>query len=104
MEEVVRRRYSGSLSKSMKKPDLVVIDGGPTQLNTALKVLKELKLSLLVISLAKQFEEIYVPNKNEPFKLDRKNKGLQMLQAIRDEAHRFAITYQRLLRKKEIRR
>ncbi|MFA5931527.1 MAG: excinuclease ABC subunit UvrC [archaeon] len=102
MEEVITRRYSGSLSKSMKKPDLIVIDGGPTQLGVSNKVLHELKLDIPIISLAKQFEEIYEPNKKEPIRLDKKHKGLQMLQAIRDEAHRFAITYQRLLRKKEI--
>jgi excinuclease ABC subunit C len=102
MEEVVRRRYSGSLTKTMKKPDLIVIDGGPTQLGVASKVLSELKINVPVISIAKQFEEIYSPDKKDPLRLDRKNKGLQMLQAIRDEAHRFAITYQRLLRKKQI--
>lgn len=102
MEEVITRRYSGSLSKSMKKPDLIVIDGGPTQLGVSNKVLRELKLDIPIISLAKQFEEIYEPNKKEPIRLDKKHKGLQMLQAIRDEAHRFAISYQRLLRKKEI--
>jgi len=102
MKEVVTRRYSGSLSKKMKKPDLIVIDGGPTQLGVAMRVLKELKLTIPVISLAKQFEEIYIPSRTTPIRLDKKNKGLQLLQAIRDEAHRFAISYQRLLRKKEI--
>ena len=103
MEEVVRRRYSGSLSQKMKKPDLIVIDGGPTQLSTAHNVLKELKLNIPIISLAKEFEEIYLVGGGEPIRLDKKNKGLHLLQSIRDEAHRFAISYQRLLRKKEIR-
>lgn len=102
MEEVITRRYSGSLSKVMKKPDLIVIDGGLAQLGVTSGVLKELKLNIPIISLAKQFEEIYSVGKKEPLRLDRKNKGLQMLQAIRDEAHRFAISYQKLLRKKKM--
>lgn len=102
MEEAVRRRYSGTLSKSMKKPDLIVIDGGPTQLNVATKVLRELKYTIPVISLAKQFEEIYIPISKTPITLDKKHKGLQLLQAIRDEAHRFANVYRKVLKKKEI--
>lgn len=103
MSEVVRRRYTRVISDRLRKPDLIVIDGGPTQLGVATQVLRELKLDLQILSLAKQFEETYLPDKKFPVKLDRKNKGLQLLQAIRDEAHRFAITYQRLLRKKRLR-
>ncbi len=97
MKEVIQRRYFGSLSKSLDFPDLIVIDGGLGQLNAALSVLKK----GTVISLAKRFEEVYVPGKEEPLRADKKNKGLQLLQAIRDEAHRFAITFQRSLRNKE---
>jgi len=100
MREVVTRRYTRVLNEKLRKPDLIVVDGGPTQLNTATGVLEELKLKIPIISLAKQFEEIYSPGKTVPLRLEHKNKGLQLLQAIRDEAHRFAITYQRLLRKK----
>jgi len=102
MEEVVRRRYSGSLSKTMKKPDLIVIDGGPTQLSVAVKVLEELKLSIPIISLAKQFEEIYFPNNSNPLRLDKKNKGLLLLQAVRDETHRFGNAYRKVLKRKEV--
>ncbi len=102
MQEVVKRRYGGSLSLKMKKPDLIVIDGGPTQLAVASGVLKELKLGIPIISLAKQFEEIYFPNKSSPLRLDRKHKGLQLLQAIRDEAHRFANAYRKVLKRKEV--
>lgn len=102
MQEVVKRRYSGSLSLKMKKPDLIVIDGGPTQLGVAAGVLKELKLNIPIISLAKQFEEIHVPGEKEPIRLDRKHKGLQLLQAIRDEAHRFANAYRKVLKKREL--
>jgi excinuclease ABC subunit C len=102
MKEVVQRRYTGSLAKTMKKPDLIVIDGGKGQLHSAVRVLKEAHLNIPVIALAKEFEEIHVPGQGEPLRIDRKNKGLQVLQAIRDEAHRFALAYQRLLRIKEI--
>lgn len=104
MKEVVERRYSGELRKSMRSPDLIVIDGGFGQVGIAYTVLNKLKLKIPVISLAKRFEEIYLPEKEEPLRIDKKNKGLQLLQAIRDEAHRFALTYQRLLRNKKIRK
>jgi len=102
MKEVILRRYSGTLIKSMKNPDLIVVDGGLPQLGAALSSLRQLNLKIPVISLAKKFEEIYVPNRQNPIVIDRKNKGLQLLQSMRDEAHRFAITFQRLLRSKEI--
>ncbi|MFA6064401.1 MAG: excinuclease ABC subunit UvrC [archaeon] len=102
MREAVERRYSGSLSKTMRNPDLIVIDGGPTQLGVASEVLQQLKLNIPIISLAKQFEEIYRPDRKFPIKLDKKHKGLQMLQAIRDEAHRFANAYRKVLKRKEV--
>ncbi len=103
IEQVVRRRYSGSLTKTLRSPDLIVIDGGLGQLGVALKVLKELNIKIPIISIAKKFEEIYISGKNQPLRIDKKNKGLQLLQSIRDEAHRFALTYQRLLRTRELR-
>jgi len=102
MKEAVTRRYSGSLIKTMKMPDLIVIDGGPTQLKVTSEVLKELKLNVPIISLAKQFEEIYTTTKKEPLLLDKKNKALQLLQSIRDEAHRFANAYRKVLKRKEM--
>jgi len=102
MKEAVERRYSGSLSKTMRNPDLIVIDGGPTQLSVASSVLDKLKLNIPVISLAKQFEEIYRPGRKFPIKLDKKHKGLLMLQAIRDEAHRFANAYRKVLKRKDL--
>lgn len=102
MSEVVRRRYSRVLRENLPKPDLVVIDGGKGQLNVAIDVLKELGLKLNIISLAKEFEEIYIPSQSDPIRLPHTHKGLQLLMAIRDEAHRFAIGYQRLLRKKKL--
>jgi len=102
MREAVERRYSGTLSKSMKNPDLIVLDGGPTQLGVAVEVLNKLKLKIPVISLAKEFEEIHSPERKSSLRLDRKHKGLLMLQAIRDEAHRFANAYRKVLKRKEV--
>ena len=102
IKEVVKRRYSGTLKKKMKDPDLIVIDGGLGQVNVANNVIKDLGLKIPVISLAKLKEEIYLPENYEPLVVEKKNKGLQLLQAIRDEAHRFALNYQRLLRGKRI--
>ena len=102
MQEVVRRRYTRVINDKLRKPDLIVIDGGPTQLGVAVKVLEELKLSIPIISLAKQFEEIYFPNNNTPLRLDKKNKGLLLLQAVRDETHRFGNVYRRVLKRKEV--
>ncbi len=102
MREVVKRRYTRVINDKLRKPDLIVIDGGPTQLGVAIKVLKELKLNIPIISLAKQFEEIYLTNKSEAIRLDKKHKGLQLLQAIRDEAHRFANAYRKILKRKEV--
>ena len=70
--------------------------------NAALEALKKINKKIPVISLAKRLEEIYVPERSSPISVSHKDKGLQLLQAIRDEAHRFAITYQKLLRSKEM--
>ena len=101
--EVVRRRYTRLVNESAGLPDLILIDGGQGQLNAACVELKRLDLRIPTISIAKRFEEIYVPGADEPLVLSRKSKALKLLQQIRDEAHRFAISYYRLLRKKELR-
>lgn len=100
--EVVRRRYRRLKEEDAELPNLIVIDGGKGQLTSAIQELKALEVRLPVISIAKQFEEIYVPGMKKPLKLDRKRNALKLLQEIRDEAHRFAISYNRLLRKKEL--
>lgn len=100
--EVVTRRYGGSLRKTLKTPDLIVIDGGAGQLQAALQALRSLRLEIPCIALAKKFEEIYLPAQARVLVLDRKNKGLQLLQALRDEAHRFALGYQRHLRQRSL--
>ena len=103
MQEVVKRRYTKLKNENLNLPNLIVIDGGLGQLNSALEILNKLNLKIPIISLAKEFEEIHIPGQEKPIRLDPKNKARLLLQQIRDEAHRFAINYNRLLRKKEIR-
>lgn len=98
--EIVRRRYSRLQREGKNFPDLIVIDGGKGQLATAVGELKKLKLNLPVISLAKREEEIFVPAKRVSIRLAADSLGLKLLQRMRDEAHRFAVSYHRLLRKK----
>jgi excinuclease ABC subunit C len=104
MEEVIDRRYGGSLTRSMRLPDLIVIDGGKGQLSSTMKILRKLKVEVQVIALAKRLEEVFVPGRGDAIVLGRKSKGLLLLRAIRDEAHRFAIGYQRSLRSKNLKR
>ncbi|MGD9276808.1 MAG: excinuclease ABC subunit UvrC [Candidatus Pacearchaeota archaeon] len=100
MSEVVRRRYTRLVKEKTELPDLILIDGGLGQLNAATSVIKELGIKVPVVSLAKREEEVYLPN-GEVLKLDKKNKGLLLLIAVRDEAHRFAVGFQRLRRGKK---
>lgn len=85
-------------------PDLVIIDGGKGQLGVATKVLKELNLKIPYIALAKQMEEIFAPNSGTPIILERNNDALKLLQRARDEAHRFAISYNKNLRTAPLKR
>lgn len=111
MREVVQRRYSRVQKERLEMPDLIVIDGGKGQLGAALEVLEKLRISYPdVIGLAKakgvkysetDVERIFLKPEGEPLILSREARELQLLQRIRDEAHRFAITYHRSLRKKE---
>ena len=102
MAEVIRRRYSRLINENQALPNLILIDGGKGQLSFALKELQKLNIKIPIISLAKKLEEIYLPGLSIPIKLDKKTKALKLLQRIRDEAHRFAISYNRLLRKKKL--
>lgn len=99
--EVVSRRYSRLKKENSSMPDLVVIDGGMGQLGMAKAELDKLRLNLPIISIAKREEEIFFPD-GRSILLSKKEKALQLIQAIRDESHRFAITYNRLLRKKTL--
>ena len=87
-----------------KIPDLVIIDGGTGQLSCATKVFQELNLEIPYLSLAKRLEEIYLPNKKEAILLPKTNDALKLLQRARDEAHRFAISYNKNLRSKKFRK
>jgi excinuclease ABC subunit C len=99
LDEVLRRRFSRALEESAALPDLVVIDGGRGQLAAGLKVMQELGLDWVpVVALAKQREEVYRPDDPAPLVLDPTAPALQTLQKIRDEAHRFAVTYHKKLR------
>jgi excinuclease ABC subunit C len=105
MREVISRRFSrlgadvgsdGWNESFAATPNLVVIDGGKGQLSAALAAMQELELPrVAVVSLAKRIEEVFVPGRSEPILLPRESPGLQLLQRIRDEAHRFAITFHR---------
>jgi len=99
MKEVVTRRYSRLLQEGKPFPDLIVIDGGKGQLSAACEALSALEITDIdIIGLAKKQEEVYKPNRSQPFLLPRRCEALHMLQHARDEAHRFAVTYHRKLR------
>jgi excinuclease ABC subunit C len=96
MREVVARYFRRRLDEGKALPELVVIDGGRGQLGAAVDALKDVGLDdLPVIALAKRQEEIYVRGRSEPVRLSRRSTALRMLQQARDEAHRFAVTFQR---------
>ncbi|MFQ6040618.1 MAG: excinuclease ABC subunit UvrC [Candidatus Poribacteria bacterium] len=103
MREVISRRYFRALQEEDVLPDLILIDGGKGQLSSAIDALKAMNLGdLPTIGLAKQFEHIFVPGKSEPLILPKNNPALHLIQRVRDEAHRFAITYHRKLRRKDL--
>lgn len=99
IEEVIKRRFD-SEEERKEIPDLILIDGGKGHLNVATRVLKEYNLDIPVISLAKKEEKIFVQWKEEPVILPPSSPELQLLQRIRDEAHRFAISYHKKLRER----
>jgi excinuclease ABC subunit C len=114
MEEVLTRRFNALLAERRKPlekgqkfaypPQLLLVDGGKGQLGVAVRVLEELGLDdeIPVASLAKQFEEVFVPDQSDPIRIPRQSEALYLLQRVRDEAHRFAISYHRQLRDKRM--
>lgn len=107
MREVVGRRfteYSADNEKFAVLPDLMLIDGGIGQLGAAQDAMKERGFNIPMISLAKRFEEIYTTTSTQPLLLPRDSRALRLLQRIRDEAHRFAVTYHKALRDKSVRK
>jgi excinuclease ABC subunit C len=103
MAEAVDRRYRRLLEEEKPLPDLILIDGGRGQLNAALTALNKLGIDEITIAgLAKREEEIYVPDREEPLRLDRHDPALQLLQMVRDETHRFAVSSHRRRRSKRV--
>ncbi|MEY2472234.1 MAG: excinuclease subunit [Actinomycetota bacterium] len=114
MEEVLTRRFNALLAERRKPlekgqkfaypPQLLLVDGGKGQLGVAVRVLEDLGLDdeIPVASLAKQFEEVFVPGQSDPIRIPRQSEALYLLQRVRDEAHRFAISYHRQLRNKRM--
>lgn len=101
MREVVNRRYKRLVDEGKALPNLIVIDGGKGQLGAAYQVLKELNIQHIpVIGIAKRLEEIYRPGDSTPIYLDKRSMSLKLIQQIRDEAHRFGITFHRRKREK----
>lgn len=100
MYEVVTRRYRRLLDEGASLPQLVIVDGGKGQLSMAVKALRDLDLwgKIPVVGIAKRLEEIYVPNDPLPLYIDKKSETLRLIQRMRDEAHRFGITFHRSLR------
>ena len=103
MKEVVTRRYTRLIEEQQPLPQLIVIDGGKGQLNVAVNVLEDLHLTdkIAVIGLAKRIDEIFYPDDPDPLVLDKKSETLKVIQHLRDEAHRFGITFHRNLRSKK---
>lgn len=102
MREIVERRYSRALNEGENIPQLIVIDGGKGQLNAAVESLQKIGLygKIAVIGIAKRLEEIYFPEDSVPLYLDKNSETLKLIQQLRDEAHRFGITFHRKKRSK----
>lgn len=101
LQEVVERRYFGKLTETLPMPDLIIIDGGKGQLSSVMEIFESKGLEVDVVSLAKRLEEVFKPHKSEPVIFPINSPALYFFQRIRDEAHRFAITYHRKLRGKK---
>ncbi|MBK6912358.1 MAG: excinuclease ABC subunit C [Ignavibacteriales bacterium] len=101
MQEVIGRRYSKLIEQKEPLPDLIMVDGGKGQLSSAVEILNKLQLkNFNIIGLAKRLEEVYFPGNSEPESIPKTSSGLKLLQQVRDEAHRFAITFHRKRRSK----
>jgi len=102
LSEVLKRRYSRLIEEKLALPDLILIDGGKSHLLTAQKALKELDIGIPLVSIAKEQENIYTKGKARPVKLSSDTPALNLIRRVRDEAHRFALSYHRILRRKKI--
>ena len=102
MYEAVHRRYRPEYQERWGIPDLILIDGGKGQLNSAIKSLESLGLKLPCISLAKENEEVFIPKNKTPIIIPKNKLSLKILQHARDESHRFGVAYNRTIRKNKI--
>ncbi len=105
MKEVLSRRFKRLGEDGWEKPDLIIIDGGKGQLSSVMQIVKELGITGIdIVSLAKREEEVFLPEQSTSIMLPRESSALFLIQRIRDEAHRFAITYHRELRSKALKK
>ncbi len=105
MKEVLSRRFKRLGEEGWEKPDLIIIDGGKGQLSSVMQIVEELDITGIdIVSLAKREEEVFLPNNSKSILLPRGSSALFLIQRIRDEAHRFAITYHRNLRSKALKK
>jgi len=102
LSEVIRRRYSRLIEERLPLPDLILIDGGKAHLLTAQRELEKLGLSVPLVSIAKEQENIYTKDKIMPIKLKWDTPALNLIRRVRDETHRFAVSYHHILRRKKI--
>ncbi|MBI2419954.1 MAG: excinuclease ABC subunit C, partial [Ignavibacteriales bacterium] len=103
MQQVIRRRYTRLINENQPLPDLIMVDGGKGQLSSAVEILRELKIkNFEIIGLAKRLEEVFLPGESDPYIIPKTSSALKLLQRVRDEAHRFAITFHRSRRQKRI--
>ncbi|MBU0635053.1 MAG: excinuclease ABC subunit UvrC [Candidatus Omnitrophica bacterium] len=99
INEIVKRRFTGSLENQLENPDLILIDGGRGHLRHIIRQLRRIKENIPVVSIAKRFEHIFVWWQKDPVAFSKNSAALRLLLQVRDEAHRFALTYHRILRK-----
>lgn len=102
MREMIKRRFTGSLAKTNPNPNLILIDGGPGQISSVLTELAKISLNIPIIGLSKEFEEIHFTDERNSIILDEKSEALKVLQRVRDEAHRFAVSFHRQRRTKKM--
>ena len=102
IHEAVSRYLQNIINESLDLPDLIVIDGGPTQLTRAIEAASALKTDVMIISIAKRNEEIYTSPDDPPIVLPKESQALKIIQSIRDESHRFGVKYHRELRSRRI--
>ena len=101
LKEVIHRRYTRLIKEEKEFPDLIIIDGGRAHLNVVKKELDLLNLDIPIIAIAKEEEKVYTTTMLQSIKYKKEHSGFNLILRIRDEAHRFAISYHRILRRKK---